>query len=94
VREIDGKELFNIDDRKFNLKAWYLKDTETEKGDALIRLTREDGSFKEMIYPAYKIWNIAAHSQDIIDSEINGDVQGYLIAGSTGLGNYVLPQQA
>jgi hypothetical protein len=92
MREINGNELFNIDDRGFNLKAWYLKNTETEKGDALIRITKKDGSFKEMIYPAYKIYNIAAHFDDIITSEINGDSKGYLIAGSTGLGGFVLPE--
>ena len=92
MREIDGKELFSIDDRGFNIKAWYLKDTETEQGDALIRITRKDGLFKEAVYPAYKIYNIAAHSDDIITSEINGDQRGYLIAGSTGLGGYIMPK--
>jgi len=92
MREIDGKELFSIDDRGFNIKAWYLKDTETEQGDALIRITRKDGLFKEAVYPAYKIYNIAAHSDDIITSEINGDQRGYLIAGLTGLGGYIMPK--
>jgi hypothetical protein len=92
MREIDGKVLFVIDDRGFKIESWYLKDTDTEKGDALIRITKQDGSFKEAIYPAYKIWNIAAHSEEIISSEIKGDNVGYLIAGSMGLGGYILPQ--
>ena len=94
MREIDGTELFNITYRDFNVKAWYLKDTATEQGDALFRITKSDGSFKEAFYPAYKIYNIAAHVEEIIDSEINGDMTGYLIAGSDGLGGCVLPQLA
>ena len=93
----ENKEpLFNIDDRNFNVKAWYLKDDEKNniKGDALIELRHNDKLIRELIYPAYKIYNIAAHFNDIVDGELSKDdkERGYLIAGSDGLGGGVVPK--
>jgi len=76
-------------DRDFSLKAWYLKD---ESSDALIELFYQDKLVREMKYPAYKIYNLAAHFSDIVDSEINNDTRGYEVAGSTGFGGVIMPK--
>ena len=84
-REKENKKPeFDIDDRNFNAKAWYLKDTES-KGDALIEIRHDNNLIREFIMPAYKIWNIAAHFSDIIEGELSKDdkTRGYKIALST-----------
>ena len=83
----DQKPQFDIDDRGFNVKCWYLKDTDIAKGDALIKITYNGNKVREFIFPAYKIWNIAAHFHDIVDGELSKDdkERGYIIAASTGL---------
>lgn len=79
---------FDIDDRGFNVKAWYLEDTDDSKGDALIVVQYGDTLLQEFIFPAYKIYNIVAHFSDIVDGELSKDEQsrGYAIAASDGLG--------
>ena len=78
---------FDIDDRGFNVKAWYLKNTEESKGDALIEIRYGSELIREFLYPAYKIYNIGAHFHDIVDGELSKDDKGrgYRIASSTGL---------
>ena len=90
-KERDKPE-FDINDRGFNVKAWYLKNTEVSKGDALIKITKEGKLIREFIFPSYKIYNIAAHFSDIVDSELENDDIGYKIAGSTGLGGCIIPK--
>ena len=71
--------------RGFVFKAW-----ETDsKGDAIIEVERDGKIIRSFIFPAYKIWNIPAHATDIIQSELNNDINGYLTAGSNGLGGNV-----
>ena len=84
------KPEFDIDDRDFNAKAWYLKNTEESKGDALIEIKYKDKLIREFLFPSYKIWNIAAHFHDIVDGELSKDNKGrgYEIAASTGLERY------
>ena len=79
---------FSIDDRGFNVKAWYLENTEESKGDALIEVCYNGKIIKEFVFPAYKIYNIAAHFNDIVDGEINNNDRGYAIAASDGLGGF------
>ncbi len=81
---------FDIDDRGFNVKAWYLENTKESKGDALIEVRYGDKILREFIFPAYKIWNIAAHFRDIVDGELSKDdaSRGYAIAASNGLGGH------
>lgn len=81
--------IFDITDRGFNVKAWYIEDTETEKGDALIEIRKDDKLLREFLFPAYKIYNIAAHFKDIVDSELAKNTNGYGVAASTGLGGSV-----
>lgn len=87
-RKKTTEPLFSIDDRGFNIKAWYVEDTEDSKGDAVVQV-RYNGELKrQIIWPAYKIWNIAAHSDDIVDGELSrtDDERGYKIAGWCGVG--------
>ena len=77
-------------DRGFIFRAWDLPDS---KGDALIEVERNKKIIKTFIFPAYKVWNIAAHSNDIIQSELNKNDEGYFMAGSDGLGGNVFGQR-
>ena len=84
------KPEFDINDRGFNAKAWYLENTETSKGDALIEISYQGKVVRQFIFPAYKIWNIPAHFNDIVDGELSKDdkERGYAIAASDGLGGF------
>jgi hypothetical protein len=59
-------------DRGFTVKASYLK--QPNDGDALIEIFRDGTKVREFLFPAYKIWNIAAHFSDIVDGELENDV--------------------
>lgn len=74
--------VFDINDRGFNVKAFYLSEP---KGEALIVVTKDEKPFREFLFPAYKIWNIAAHFQDIVDGELEKSTSGYEMAASTGI---------
>lgn len=73
----------------FTAKAFYL---ESPKGDALIELYRDGQPYRRFLYPAYKVWNIAAHFSEIVQSEIDGNNSGYDAAGWTGF-SVVQPQE-
>jgi hypothetical protein len=68
-------------DRGFSVKAFYLLHSD---GDALVEITRDGEPYRRFLWPAYKIWNIAAHFSDIVDGEIEGNFSGYDLAGWTG----------
>lgn len=82
---------FDIKDRGFRARAW--GDYDKKNGDALIEIQKDGKIYKEFKYPAYKIWNIAAHFQDIGDGELENDDIGYKIAGSTGFSGVVMPEK-
>jgi hypothetical protein len=92
MKRIKKKETpeFDINDRDFNVKAWYLENTEESKGDALIEIRYNNELLRQFLFPAYKIWNIAAHFGDIVDGELSKDdkERGYAIAASNGLGGF------
>ncbi len=81
------KPVFSKNDRSFNVKVWYLEDTSESKGDALVEIRKDKKLLREFLFPAYKIWNIAAHFRDIVDGELSKEnkKKGYKIAASTGL---------
>lgn len=85
------KLAFEQKDRGFKIRAFYLK--EPSNGDALIELFYGRKKIRKFIYPAYKIWNLAAHFSDIVDSELSDNKRGYEIAGSNLLGGAVMPQE-
>ena len=82
------KLAFDRQDRGFRIRTWYRVDD----GDALVEITQGGKLRRHFLYPAYKIWNLAAHFGDIVDSEIAKNVDGYAIAGSDGLGGCVYPR--
>ena len=55
---------FDITDRGYNVKAFYL---EEPKDEDLIQITKDGEILLEFLFPAYKIWNIAAQFKDIVD---------------------------
>lgn len=73
-------------DRGFSVKASYLVQPQ---GDALIEIFRDGEPLRWFLFPAYKVWNIAAHFSDIVDSELAGNKVGYDMAAWTGFA--VLP---
>lgn len=80
------KPAFTIEERGFQAIAWYLEDTEESQGDALIKILRDGKLLREFSYPAYKIWNIAAHFSEIVDGELEKSNAGYRMAAWTGIG--------
>jgi hypothetical protein len=79
------KPAFDIEERGYRAKAWYLKDIPDSKGDALIEIFAGDELLREFLFPAYKIWNIAAHFGDIVDGEIAKHDGGYRMAAWNGI---------
>lgn len=73
------KIAYEFEERGYKFIATYL---EEPKGDALIEIFKGDSLIKEFLFPSYKIYNILAHSLDIIESI----EEGLKIAGSDGLG--------
>lgn len=89
IKDLSNKPEFDIKDRGFRVRAWYIEDG---KGDAFIEIQKDGKVYKEFKYPAYKIWNIAAHFSDIVDGELKNNDIGYRIAGSTGFGGVIMPE--
>lgn len=81
------KKAFEIKeaDRGFTVKAYYLEAPHAQH--ALVEIFKENEPYRRFLFPAYKIWNIAAHFHDIVDSEINGNFTGYNMAAWTGFGH-------
>ncbi len=69
-------------DRGYTVKASYLKQP---AGDALIQIFKDGELLREFMFPAYKVWNIAAHFRDIVDGEVEKSASGYEMAASTGI---------
>ena len=69
MKKTSDTPAFDLNDRAFKVKAWYLE----EQADALIEIQYKDKMIREFIFPAYKIWNIAAHFSDIVDGELSKD---------------------
>ena len=80
--EVD-KVAFEGEKHGYNFKATYLK---KPKGDALVEITKGDEVVCEFLFPAYKIWNIAAHAYDSAIGLNEGSDNGIRIASSDGLG--------
>ena len=68
----------------YSVKASYLKDPHGR--DALVEIFKDGQPLREFIFPAYKVWNIAAHFTDIVDSEVAKTTTGYEIAAWNGIG--------
>ena len=83
-----NRETIKIEKTAFEgkLRGYYLRATylEEPKGEAVIEIFKDDIIVREFLFPAYKIWNIAAHADDIIDGLEQKSDSGLYIAGSTG----------
>jgi len=76
------KPIFDIEDRGFRVRAWYSDD---DSGNASVEVRKKGKFFRKFKWPAYKIFNIAAHFEDIVDGELEkttNKLSGYEIAGS------------
>ena len=83
------KVAFEGEKRGYYFKATYLKEP---KGEALIEISKSGKMVREFLFPAYKIWNISAHADDIINGLEQENDSGLYKAGSTGLGSNVYLQ--
>ena len=79
-----GEILFSFNERGFDFDA-----LDVGGGDALVTIRLGNETIREFRFPAYKIWNIAAHAADIVDGLMEKNDRGLLIAGSTGFGGNV-----
>lgn len=73
--------------RGFTMTATYLIEP---KGDALIEIFREGKLHREFLFPSYKIYNLAAHWDDIIDGELKNNLSGYKAASWNGIDGAVI----
>lgn len=62
------KLAYEKEDRGYVVQAWYRDDPGQ---DAHIEIVREGVLVREFDYPAYRIWNIAAHFDEIVDELMN-----------------------
>lgn len=65
---MDETEAFKVEHRGFIVTAFY--DNGPKVPDANVVITRDGVPFREFKYPAYRIWNIAAHFTDMVDAEL------------------------
>jgi hypothetical protein len=70
-------------DRGYTCRANYLKPP--HDSNALVEVFKDGQPVRSFLFPAYKIWNIAAHFGDIVDSEIAKDAHGYELAAWNGI---------
>ena len=69
--------------RGYAVRASYLK--EPHSADALIEIFRAGEVLRSFLFPAYKIWNIAAHFEDIVAGEEEQSARGYEAAAWDGI---------
>ena len=64
----------NTPDRGYTCRASYLTEP---KGEAFIEIFKDGQLVRDFLFPAYKIYNIQAHFEDIVDGEIEKSAHGY-----------------
>jgi len=57
----------------------------SDESPAKVTITKGGQVVREFEFPAYKIWNIPAHAEDIVDGLEQESDAGLRIAGSDGL---------
>jgi hypothetical protein len=67
-REMSEKEAFKVEYKGFIVTAFWNDDPKVQ--DANIVVTRDGAPYKEFTYPAYRIFNIAAHWSDLVEGEL------------------------
>ncbi len=69
--------------RGYAIRASYLK--KPNDRDALIEIFKDGAVIRSFKYPAYRIYNIAAHFSEIVDGEIEKHDGGYRAANWNGI---------
>ncbi len=70
----------------YEKKGFRFISKEVENGDSKITILKNGKIVREFLFPSYKIWNIPAHDEDIIDGLNKDNDEGLKIAGSDLLG--------
>jgi hypothetical protein len=78
----------DTDYKGYNVSAWYLK--EPNGGNALIEIFKNGEIIREFAFPAYKVWNIAAHFEDIVEGELQQNISGYEAAAWNGISDSII----
>ena len=78
-----GETIFDGDHRGYHFHAAEALDV---KGEAVVTIMKNLKLVKRFRFPSYKIWNIAAHVDDIVEGLERGSEEGLRVAGSDGLG--------
>jgi hypothetical protein len=84
----ESKQAFRVEHKGFIADGFW-----GEGADGRVVVTKDGQKIFEFTYPAYKIFNIAAHWTDIIDGELAGTGEGWLKAGWAGFDAFVLPKE-
>ncbi len=58
----------------------------SERGYSIIKICKDGEIIHEFDWPTYKIFNLEAHAEDIVDGLCKGNDDGLYISGSYGLG--------
>lgn len=74
-------------DRGYTVRADYCK---SPAGDALVQIFKDGELVRRFLFPAYKVFNIAAHFSDIVSSEIEKNEAGYQMAAWDGFSGAVV----
>jgi hypothetical protein len=61
--------IFSVESRGYTMQAWEVPDSH----DARVTITHGDAMVREGDYPAYRVWNLAAHFDDMLDEIANGE---------------------
>ena len=73
----------NID---FEHRGYHFRSEEGEAGMSTITISKGGTVVREFKFPTYKIFNISAHADDVINGLEKDSDAGLLVAGSDGLG--------
>lgn len=79
---VKEKVAFEQELRGYKFIATYLTEP---KGEALIEITKGGRVVRSFLLPAYKVWNVSAHAEDIVDGLEKESDEGLRVAGSDGL---------
>lgn len=72
----------------YNIEAWYLN--QPNNGNALIYIFKDGKVLREFLFPAYKIYNLQAHFEDILEGEKHNSANGYEAAVWNGISGAVV----
>ena len=75
----EEKQAFDVQHKGFKAAGYW-----GAGADGRVVVSKDGETIKEFEYPAYKIFNIAAHWHDIIDGELEDHGDSWLLAGWSG----------